>query len=302
MPQLSVVADYNDQCGEGPIWDVRHQHLHWTDCVGQRFYRYDGPTQKHEIVKSGIEINSCALNREGGFVICNNSGVWLWDGSGDPRLVAAQANGSKCQTNDCIADSAGRLLAGSCFYDPEKAYPLGKLVVVDTDGSTRVIDEGFQLANGLGFSPDEKTLYFTDSAARRIFAYDYDAAAGTTANRRVFVKVPSTSGIPDGLTVDAEGFIWSAEWYGSCVVRYDPDGKIERRIETHAKQTSSLTFGGAELTDIFITSAARSEPMSIMPPGYDPYSGYFGGKLFHINLGIPGKAEFLANIVPKFAT
>jgi sugar lactone lactonase YvrE len=82
----------------------------------------------------------------------------------------------------------------------------------------------------------------------------------------------------DGLTVDSEGFLWSAQWYGSCVVRYDPDGKVERRIITPAKQTSCMTFGGANFSDLFITSAARSEAMPIMPPDYDPNTGFFGAR------------------------
>ncbi len=299
MPELSVVADYGDLCGESPLWDAKHSRLHWTDCVGLKFYCCDWPARTHRVVKEGLEICGCALNQAGGFVITNTSGIWLWDGEGSPRLVAAQADGSKLQMNDCVADPQGRLLAGSVFYNPSDKYPLGKLICVDTDGTARIIDEGFHLSNGLGFSPDCRTLYFTDSVARTIFAYDYDVAAGVGRNRRVFKKVAATSGIPDGLTVDAEGFVWSAEWYGSCVVRYDPDGKIERRIDTPAKQTSSLAFGGPELTDMFITSAGKSDPMPEMPPGYDPDSGYFGGKLFHINLGIQGKPEFVCNIRTK---
>jgi len=146
---------------------------------------------------------------------------------------------------------------------------------------------------------DAKTLYFTDSAARIIYSYDYYEKSGSARIRLVFVKVPATSGLPDGLTVDAEDFVWSAEWYGSRVVRYDPDGKVERSIETPAKQTSSLAFGGPDLTDIFITSAAKSEPMPIMPPGYDPNTGNFGGALYHVNLGIRGKAEFVADITRR---
>jgi D-xylonolactonase len=248
------------------------------------------------MVKQGLEINAVALNQPGGFVVTNNSGFWLWDGADDCRLLAAEVDGPKCQLNDCIADPAGRVLAGSVFYDPNKEYPLGKLFSLDTDGTVRILDEGFYLSNGLGFSRDSKTLYFTDSADRTIFAYDYDMTSGTARNRRVFAKVPNTEGIPDGLTVDMEGFVWSAQWFGSAIVRYDPDGKIERRITTPAKQTSSLTFGGPELTDIFITSAGRSEPMPVMPPSYDPTSGYFGGALYHTNVGIAGKAEFQANI------
>ncbi len=164
------------------------------------------------------------------------------------------------------------------------------------NGKATIVDDGIHLPNGLGFSPDCRTLYFTDSVARLIYAYDYDQASGKVRNRRVFVKVPDDEGLPDGLTVDADGFVWSAQWYGSCIVRYDPDGKIERRIMTPAKQTSSLAFGGKDLTDIFITSAGKSEPMPAMPPGYDPDSGCIGGALYHTNLGIKGKLEFRTNI------
>jgi D-xylonolactonase len=210
--------------------------------------------------------------------------------------MAAEVQGIKCQMNDCIADPEGRLFSGSFYYDPNGPYPLGFLFRVDTDRTVHIVDEGIHLANGLGFSPDEKTLYFADSVARTIYAYNYDRSAGTVNNRRIFVKVPKEGGLPDGLTVDAEGFVWSAQWYGSCVVRYDPDGKEERRIEVPAKQVSSLMFGGESLTDIFITSAGKSEPMPIMPPGYDPTTGNMGGQLYHINLGIQGKPEYRARL------
>lgn len=296
MPEITIIAEDGNLCGEAPIWDVEKQQLYWADCVGLKFFRYDWSTRKKDLLKEGVEVNGCALNQAGGFVITNNSGIWLWDGSGNPRLVAAQADGVQCQMNDCIADAKGRLLAGSWFYDPAKEYSLGKLFCVEADGRVRILDEGFHLANGLGFSPDDKILYFADSSQRAIYAYDYDLNAGSVRNRRVAIKVANTAGLPDGLTVDSEGFIWSAEWYGSCVARYDPDGTLERRINTPAKQTSSLIFGGPELTDIFVTSAAKSEPMPIMPSGYDPNSGYIGGGLFHINLGIQGRIDHRANI------
>ncbi|MGH9398655.1 MAG: SMP-30/gluconolactonase/LRE family protein [Terriglobia bacterium] len=290
------IADYKDLCGEAPLWDIQRNSLYWTDCAGLKFYRYDWASKTSEVVKGGLEINGCALSAEGGFVITNNSGIWLWDGGNHLQLVAEQVEGSPCRMNDCIADPAGRLLAGSWFYDPAQEYPLGKLICVDHDHSARILDEGFQLSNGLAFSPEGRTLYFADSAARLIFSYDYDIAQGTVKNRRVFARISEHEGIPDGLTVDSEGYVWSAQWYGSCIVRYDPDGKVERRVPTPAKQTSSLAFGGPALTDIFVTTAAQSEPMPVMPTGYDSGSGYFGGALFHMNLGIAGKPEFRAEI------
>jgi D-xylonolactonase len=296
LANLTVIADYGDLCGEGPVWDADTSSLYWTDCGGLKFYRYHQPSGKHALVKQHLEINGYALNRAGGFAVANNRGFWLWDGADELQLIADHADGAKCKLNDAIADPEGRFFAGSWFYNPDQKYELGKLFRVDADGTTRVVDEGFHLSNGLAFSPDERTLYFTDSVARRIYAYDYDRKTGNVRRRRVLVEVPDDEGLPDGLTVDAAGFLWSAQWFGSSVVRYDPDGKVERRIPTPAKQTSSVAFGGKDFTDIFITSAGRSEPMPVMPKAYDPNSGYFGGRLYHINLGIPGKPDYQANV------
>jgi D-xylonolactonase len=296
MSTITIVADDQNLCGECPVWNPSLSTLEWTDQTGQKFFRLEWATRRHSLVKQGLAINGFRPNRRGGYVITNNDGFWLWDGADEVRLVAAEAEDSKCQLNDCVADSRGRLLSGSYFYNPSSEYNLGKLIRLDTDGKTRVLDDGFHLANGLGFSPDEKTLYFADSAARLIFAYDYDLGSGQVRNRRVFVEVSKTEGLPDGLSVDSEGYVWCAQWYGSSIVRYDPDGKVERRLEFPAKQVSSLTFGGEQMTGIFVTSAAQSEPMPIMPPGYDPQTGPFGGALYYVNVGIPGQPPRAADI------
>jgi D-xylonolactonase len=264
--------------------------------VGLKFFRLHWATSQHSLLKQDLAINGFRRNRPGGYVITNNEGVWHWDGYERFSRIAAEADGSKCQLNDCVADAHGRLLAGSHFYNPSADYELGKLIRVDTDGKASVLDDGFHLANGLGFSPDGRTLYFTDSAARRIYAYDYQITTGSARNRRVLVQVTDDEGLPDGLAVDREGFVWSAHWYGSCIVRYDPEGKVERRVPIPAKQVSSLCFGGPELTDVFVTSAGQSEAMPIMPPGYDPKTGYFGGALFHFNLSIAGQPSNVTDI------
>ncbi|MGA3168365.1 MAG: SMP-30/gluconolactonase/LRE family protein [Terriglobia bacterium] len=296
MPRVTVVADYQNLCGECPVWNHADGTLEWIDCVGLKFFRLHWATRQHSLLKQDLPINGFRRNRPGGYVITNNEGVWHWDGYERFSRMAAEAEGSKCQLNDCIADARGRLLAGSYFYNPSADYELGKLIRVDTDGKASVLDDGFHLANGLGFSLDGRTLYFTDSAARRIYAYDYQITTGSARNRRVFAQVPKEEGLPDGLAVDRDGFVWSAQWYGSCIVRYDPEGKVERRVPIPAKQVSSLAFGGPELTDIFVTSAGQSEIMPIMPPGYDPKTGYFGGALFHLNLGIAGQPSNVTDI------
>lgn len=297
MSHCSVLFDDGNLCGESPLWDGAHQILYWTDCVGCKFYSLDWKTKRKSVVLEGFEVNGCALDKSGGLVLTNTSGVWFWNNIDKPELIANVCGIEKLRLNDCIADPQGRLLAGSCFYKPYEDYPLGKLFCMHTDRTVEILDEGFHLANGLGFSLDGKTLYFSDSVARIIYAYTYDPATGRVDNRRIFAALSVSAGLPDGLTVDAEGFVWSAEWYGSGISRYAPDGRRERRVEIPAKQTSSLAFGGPELRDILITSAAKSEPTPVMPPGYDLSSGYFGGALFRVNLGIQGRPEYQTDFI-----
>jgi sugar lactone lactonase YvrE len=291
-PAVSILADDGNLCGEAPLWDATRQTLYWTDIVGCKFYALDLHSRRKRVLLENFEVCGCAFDGCNGFTLANSSGVWIWRPPADPVLIASEFAGMKLKINDCIADPEGRLLAGSAFYTPAESYPLGKLFCIHPNGKVQILDEGFHLANGLGFSPDGRTLYFTDSIQRTIYSYLYDPLEGRVGDRRMFVRVDKSSGIPDGLTVDAEGYVWSAEWYGGCICRYDPDGKLERRIALPAKQTSSLAFGGPDLTDIFVTSAAQPEPMPIMPPGYDPYLGCIGGALYHLNFGIAGCVEY----------
>jgi len=296
MSEVAIVADFGDLCGECPVWNAESSVLEWIDCVGGKVLQLQWSSRQPAIKKSGLAISGFRRNRPGGYVITNGQGVWLWDGAEKLSSVVSEVDGRPCQTNDCVADSVGRFITATYFYDPTGEYRLGNLISVSTDGTVGVLDEGFHLANGLGFSPDERMLYFTDSVARRIYSYQYDVRAGTVRNRQVLIEVSGDEGLPDGLAVDAEGHIWSAQWYGGCIVQYDPDGKVMQRVRIPAKQTSSLAFGGSDLTDIFVTSAAQSEAMPVMPPGYDPRSGNFGGALYHINLGIAGQLQHSANI------
>ncbi len=295
--EVREVADFGDLCGESPVWDPSTSTLYWTDCGGLRFHRYHPGSRHAETVRSGIEINGFRLNRPGGFVVTNNRGLWLWDGiSEGMTVVASELSSRPCRLNDCVADPRGRVLAGSWFYDPASEYPLGQLISCNTGGALAVLDDGFHLANGLAFSPDGSLLYATDSAARRIYRYEYDLENGTVSNRHTLIEVPAEEGLPDGLRVDTEGYLWSAQWYGSCIVRYDPDGVAERRLSIPAKQTSCLTFGGPNLETLYVTSAKQSEPMPVMPPGYDPEHGFFGGPLYEVNVGIQGLPDLCANI------
>ena len=133
MASCSILVDDGNLCGEAPLWDVAQQVLYWTDCVGRKFYAYDWKAQKKEILLGNFEVNGCALDQSGGFTFTNNSGVWFWNKKGKPVSVASTVGNVKLQLNDCIADPEGRLLAGSCFYDPSAEYPLGKLFSIQPE-------------------------------------------------------------------------------------------------------------------------------------------------------------------------
>ena len=294
------MADYGDECGEGPLWDTRTSTLYWVDITGRRAYRYDWTAGQSSVIAADFDIAGMALNEAGGFVLVNNKGIWLWDGERSLSPIARDLNGEPLAMNDCIADPMGRLLSGSCYFDPGRTdYRLGKLILVEKDGTVRALDEGFHLANGLGFSPDCRTLYFVDSAQRKIFAYDYRAETGTVSRRRTFVEIPREEGVPDGITVDAEGFVWCARWFGSGISRFDPDGRLHTTIAVPAKQTSSVTFGGPDLRSVFVTSAGVSDALSLAPSGYDSNSGNIGGQLFRGDLGVSGKEEFRCRMSVK---
>jgi sugar lactone lactonase YvrE len=301
MTQINLIADYGTLCGEGPLWSSEEQALYWTDIADRKLYRCQWPDQSCELLSNGLdafEVGGIAHLQSSGFIVVNSQGVWRWVPGTKPKLILNSIEGSQCALNDCIADPEGRIFTGSCFFtSADDDYERGCLFRFDTDGTGHIVDEGISLSNGLGFSPDEHTLYYTDSAERIIYAYDYRRTDGSIRNRRKFVKVPTTEGLPDGLTVDAEGYVWSAQWFGGCIVRYDPDGKEQQRIAIPAAQTSSLTFGGPDLTDIFVTSASLSDALSLAPPQYSTEGRNIGGQLYHLNLGIRGKEEYKAKMI-----
>ena len=296
---MDVVADYGDLCGEGPLWDHQKQILYWTDIDGKKTYRFFWNERRHELLHDGFQVNGWCMQQAGGFVVTNSSGFWLWDPGSQPRLLASEVDGKDCVMNDCIADPEGRVYSGSYHYYPEGPALPSFLFCLDLDGSVRVVDEGIRFANGLAFSPDGSTLYFSDTVARCIYAYRWHRGSGRLSDRRVFVRLPAEEGFPDGLTVDAEGYLWCAHWFGACVTRYDPDGKRERRLATPAAQTSSLAFGGPDLDVMFITSAGLNNMLPMAPPGYDPSKVYVGGRLYQTKCDVRGRAEHRSRIRPN---
>ena len=291
--QVEMVGSTGDLCGECPLWLPREQALLWTDITGRRAHRFQPETQRSERLQEGFEISGLVPHMDGGFITVNSSGVHYWDGLSGFTSIRLQT-AEILQLNDCVADGRGRLLTGSAFFVPGESYPMGKLLQINLDGEVRVLFEGLHLSNGLAFSPLGDVLYVTDSVARRVYAARYDAATGQAGDWRVLVQVGASEGMPDGLTVDAAGTLWSAQWYGGCVVNYDVNGHELRRIPVPAQQVSSVAFGGADLCDLYITTAAQPEPGPV-PEGYiaQPRGG---GDLYRVRLHAPGVLERVARI------
>jgi D-xylonolactonase len=163
-----------------------------------------------------------------------------------------------------------------------------RLYRLDTDGRLTKLLDDIGISNGMGFTPDRQRMYYTDSAKREIYLFDYDQDTGSISNQQLFVQTPVDEGFPDGLTVDAEGYVWSARWDGGCLVRFAPDGSEDLRIRFPAKKVSSVTFGGVDYTDIYVTTAGGNDK---------PQEGPGAGGLFRLNLGIWGVPEFPSRIV-----
>src|SRR5690606_95153 len=185
-----------------------------------------------------------APRRRGSFIAAIQNGFRALDLEG-PRLSPMghdAVDQSGMRLNDGHCDSMGRLWIGSVALDSSPGA--GSLWRLDPDGSVTLVEKGFHVANGLGWSPDEKLFYFADSNAQTVYVYDYDAASGTVSNRRAFINIPAERGKPDGLAVDSQGYVWVALWDGWALARYAPDGSIDRVVPLPVPRPASITFGG----------------------------------------------------------
>ena len=281
-----LIADYQCVIGEGPLWHPGEKRVYWTDISMGRMFRYDPANEVHEQIYEGDVVGGFTIQEDGSLLLFLAMGaIAIWR-EGQFRYVYEEIpNERETRFNDVIADPAGRVFCGT-MSTPDRP---GRLYRLDADGQlTQVLDD-VDISNGMGFTPDRTQMYYTDSPKREIYLFDYNRDTGGITNKRVFVRTPEGEGMPDGLTVDAEGYIWSARWDGSCLVRYTPDGKEDRRIEFPAKKVSSVIFGGEDYTDMYVTTAGGDNKAE---------EGYGAGALYRVNAGVRGVPEFLSRIHP----
>ena len=277
------------QLGENPLWHSEHQSLYWCDITAGRLYRHHVDNNRTEIVLDGQRnpeqmIGGFTIEQDGALLLFMSGGrVQRWiDGRVDV-VLEAQSDMAATRFNDVIADPEGRVFCGT-MPAGDKA---GKLYRLDRDCALTAVVEGVGCSNGLGFTSDLKQLYYTDSSIRRIDAFAYDPSTGGLSNRTVFVDSKDQPGVPDGLTVDGDGNVWSARWEGACVTCHAPDGRELRRLRLPVSRVTSLTFGGNDLSTLFITSA-QSEDVSTRGPN--------DGDVFVCRPGVAGRPEFRSRI------
>ena len=284
--QPELIADYSCVTGEGPLWHPMESRVYWADIPEGRLFRYNPYTRAHEQIYDGREVGGYTIQSDGSLLLFMDRGSVAVFRDGDLDFVVEELPDElDNRFNDVIADPAGRVFCGTM---PSPSGRPATLYRMDADGSITPVQENLGLCNGMGFTTDLKSMYFTDSLAHEIYIFDYDMESGEISNRRTFVRTPDDDGtVPDGMTVDAEDHVWSARWDGSALYRFAPDGTEVARIDFPAKKVSSVIFGGRDLTDMYVTTAGGNDK---------PNEGPGAGALFRLNLGIRGKPEFLSRV------
>ncbi|WP_136616969.1 MULTISPECIES: SMP-30/gluconolactonase/LRE family protein [Mesorhizobium] len=276
MPrELKCVAVVENTLGECPVWDVDQQCLYWVDITEKVLHRYDPVTAAVKTWKTPFEFGSIALRKGGRSIIAGTrDGFAIYDLETEAceHFATPEEPFPGNRMNDGKCDPAGRFWCGSIHEvsDPSQRRPIASMYRVDADRSVTKVRGGIKTSNGFAWSADGRTMYFTDTPTLNILAFDYDVQSGTMSNERVFATVPKGHGRPDGATVDVEGCLWSAHFAGSRITRYSPAGDVLLSLDIPAQNVTSCTFGGANMSTLFITTARedltaedlRQQPLS----------------------------------------
>jgi sugar lactone lactonase YvrE len=304
MVEIKLLVDAGNNLGEGPLWDTAEQKLYWLDSLDRWIYRCDADGRNLRKWPVPQDVGSMALREKGGAVLALRNGFHSFDfDTGAAALIVDPEPGMDSnRLNDGKVDKRGRFIAGS--MDTREAEPSGSLYRLDTDRTCHVLDHGIIVSNAPCWSPDGRTLYFADSIKRTIFAYDYDLDTGAAGNKRLFASTAADPGAPDGGTVDAEGYVWSAQIIAGRIVRYAPDGRVDRIVEFPVATLTSVMFGGPDLDILFVTTMGKLSVGGLefikhnpVPAGKQVLPGSPGvGALFAVyGLGVKGVPE------PRFA-
>lgn len=285
--QVELVLDARALLGEGPSWHEGEQKLYWVDLEGQTLHCYDPATAQDQTWGLPEKIGCVVPRKAGGLVISVESGLAFFEPRTGTQTLMCVPAAWRAETlpNDGKCDPAGRFWAGT--KDAHEREPRGRLYCLHPDLTCQPMETQITVSNGITWNPAYTVMYYIDSPTLQVWAYDFDAAAGTIANRRVVIRVPPAMGFPDGMTSDREGMLWIAHWGGWQVTRWEPrTGKLLAAYAVPARHTSSCCFGGADLRDLYITSARVRVPADDLP--HYPQAG----GLFRLRTDVPGLETF----------
>ena len=287
MTDIARAVDARDTLGESCIWCPSTRKVWWVDIPRPCLQSFDPRTGEHRVYPlPGRFCGNAALRKSGGFVLAMDNGLHGFDPASSTLelLLHVEPDQPENRYNDGRCDRRGRLWIGT--MDIEIRRPSGSFYRIEPDGAAQRVLGGISVPNSTAFSPDDRTLYFADSRQRAIWAFDFDLAAGTIGNRRVFVELSESHGSPDGSCVDADGFLWNAEFAGGRIVRYAPDGRTDRVVELPVTCPTCCCFGGDALDTLYITTSTHR-----LTPEQKAAERFSGGLLAISNVGARGLSE-----------
>jgi sugar lactone lactonase YvrE len=256
--EAEPVGNVKAVLGEGPYWVPEDDCLLWVDIDRAQLHRTYLPSGNTDTLN--LEAASAAFPAVGGGLLTAGGSTLLLHLPAErgqqwvTRVVAEVPARDGVRFNDAGVDPAGRVWVGSMHTAESEA--LGELYRLGPGGTLTTVIKGVTVSNGLGWSPDGGQMYYVDSPVRRIDMFDYDPATGEAFQRRVFADLSAFDGVPDGLTVDADGYVWVAVWGGSVLRRFAPDGTQDAVVPMPVSQPTSMAFGGPGLADLFVTTAS----------------------------------------------
>ncbi len=297
--QAAPAAPSAAEHGEGPVWDAERQELVWVDITAGRFRRAtvspDGELTEVGAVDVGGTVGVVVPAADGGWLLGAGPGFTAVTADGEVRSLlelpgeggpeqAPDGMSTGTRMNDGGCDRAGRFYAGTMAFDERPGA--GALYRVDLDGTVSTVLDRLTVSNGLGWSPDDRTVYLSDSGTAEVWAFDYDLGTGEFGGRRTVVDFTGDDGVADGLTVDDEGCLWTALWGAGQVRRYSPAGELLVVVDVPASQTSSCAFAGPGRDLLVVSTSAHGlseEDRADQPDA---------GRLFTVRPGVTGPPAF----------
>jgi L-arabinonolactonase len=281
--KVEIVVHARNLLGEGVVWSPEHEQVQWVDITGRKFWTYRPATGAAGAIELPERLACFAPLGKTRILAGFASGLAFFDLATGAReaIAAVEPDRPTTRLNDGKLDRQGRLVFGTMDEAEGGAEPIGQVWSHSSGSQPRVLFSGVRISNSIAFSPDGRRMYFADTPQRTIVCYDYDSSRGAVGARRVFAQTAGP-GYPDGSAVDADGCLWNAEWGGGRVVRYTPDGRVDRAVPLPSSQATCCAFGGADLSTLYVTSAAGG--LSEERRAAEPHAG----ALFAINVGVRG--------------